>query len=51
MEDLNSYLWLHYGLTPFGQQPPPAKILVTLDSVGKVFSVLESCGIIDKFFL
>lgn len=50
MEDLNSYLWLHYGLTPFGQQPPPAKILVTLDSVGKVFSVLESCGIIDKFF-
>lgn len=50
MEDLNSYLHLHYGLTPFGQQPPPpAKILVTLDSVGKVLSVLESCSIIDKF--
>lgn len=49
MEDLNSYLHLHYGLTPFGQQLPPAKILVTLDSVGKVLSVLESCGIIDKF--
>lgn len=50
MEDLNSYLHLHYGLSPFGQQPPPpAKILVTLDSVGKVLSVLESCGIIDKF--
>ena len=50
MEELNSYLHLHYGLTPFGQQPPPpAKILVTLDSVGKVLSVLESCGIIDKF--
>lgn len=50
MEELNSYLHLHYGLTPFGQQPPPpAKILVTLDSVGKVLSVLESCSIIDKF--
>lgn len=49
MEDLNSYLHLHYGLSPFGQQPPPAKILVTLDSVGKVLSVLESCSIIDKF--
>jgi len=48
MEELNSYLHLHYGLTPFGQ-PPPAKILVTLDSVGKVLSVLESCSIIDKF--
>lgn len=48
MEELNSYLHLHYGLTPFGQSPP-AKILVTLDSVGKVLSVLESCSIIDKF--
>lgn len=48
MEELNSYLHLHYGLTPFGQ-PPPAKILVTLDSVGKVLSVLESCSIIDRF--
>lgn len=50
MGDLNSYLNCHSGMLPFGQRCHPAKILVTLDSADKVFYVLESYGIIDKFF-
>lgn len=49
MGDLNSYLDCHSGMLPWGQQCPPAKIFVTLDSADKVLSVLESYGIIDKF--
>ena len=49
MTELSTYLHLHYGSSPFRSQSSPAKVLVTLDSADKVFSVIESCKMIDKF--
>lgn len=49
MRELNTYLSYSHGDSPFGQQSRPSKILVTLDSLDKVLSVLESWGITDSF--
>lgn len=49
MSDLNTYLTYHHGSSPFGQPLRPAKILVTLDSLEKVLSVIESLGMTDSF--
>lgn len=38
-----------YGANPFFQTTVPPKVLVTLDSSGKVLDVLRSCGATDKF--
>ena len=38
-----------YGANPFFQTTVPPKVLVTLDSSGKVLDVLKSCGVTDKF--
>lgn len=48
MSDLNTYINLHRP-NPFDQSPLPPKILVTLDSSGKVLDVLKSSGVIDEF--
>lgn len=47
MSELGTYLDLH-GNLPFDTLPKPAKILVTLDSSGKVLEVLQSHGMTDK---
>lgn len=47
MSDLNNYLSL-CGSTPFTNKKY-AKILVTLDSCGKVLEVMKSYGVMDKF--
>lgn len=49
MSDLGRYLDCHVN-NPFGFSQTPAKILVTLDSVGKVLDVLKVRGIINLFF-
>lgn len=49
MRDLNTYISSHYASSPFMSKCNPAKILVTLDSADKVFSVIESCNMIYKF--
>lgn len=49
MSELNTYLFNHNGYSPFGFQTRPAKTLVTLDSLDKVLSVIESCGLTDSF--
>lgn len=49
MSELNTYLFNHNGYSPFGFQTRPAKALVTLDSLDKVLSVIESCGLTDSF--
>ena len=48
MSDLGRYLDCH-GNTPFGISLQPAKILVTLDSSGKVLDVLNSRGETNSF--
>lgn len=47
MSELGTYLNLH-GNLPFEALPKPAKILVTLDSSGKVLEVLQSHGMTDR---
>lgn len=47
MSELGTYLDLH-GNLPFEALPQPAKILVTLDSSGKVLEVLQSRGMIGR---
>lgn len=47
MSELGAYLDLH-GNLPFEALPKPAKILVTLDSSGKVLEVLQSRGMMDR---
>ena len=47
MSELGTYLDLH-GNLPFDTLPKPAKILVTLDSLGKVLEVLQSHGMTDE---
>lgn len=49
MEDLNTYLCRHHGISPFDNSQRPAKILVTLDSSEKVLNVIKTCGMIDSF--
>lgn len=48
MSDLGRYLDCH-GNNPFGALQTPAKILVTLDSSGKVLDVLRSRGETNSF--
>lgn len=48
MSDLGMYLD-HHGSNPFGTLQTPARILVTLDSVGKVLDVLKARGITNLF--
>ena len=48
MSDLRLYIDIHRP-NPFAPSPLPPKILVTLDSSGKVFDVLKSNGVIDEF--
>ena len=48
MSDLKAYIDA-YGANPFFQTTVPPKVLVTLDSSGKVLDVLKSCGVTDKF--
>ncbi len=47
MSELGTYLNLH-GNLPFEALPKPGKILVMLDSSGKVLEVLQSRGMIDR---
>ena len=47
MSELGTYLDLH-GHLPFEALPQPAKILVTLDSSGKVLEVLQSRGMTGR---
>lgn len=47
MSELGTYLNLH-GNLPFEALPKPAKILVTLDSSGKVLEVFQSHGMTDR---
>ena len=47
MSELATYLDLH-GSLPFEALSKPAKILVTLDSSGKVLEVLQSRGMTDR---
>lgn len=49
MSDIGQYLDRHSGNNPFGALQTSAKILVTLDSVGKVLDVLKSRGQTDSF--
>lgn len=49
MSDLSTYLNYHHGCLPFDLKIKPAKILVTLDSLDKVLSVIETCKLIDSF--
>ena len=48
MSDLRNYIDIHMS-NPFNRNPMPPKILVTLDSSGKVLDVLKSNGAIDEF--
>ena len=48
MSDLKAYIDA-YGANPFFQTTVPPKVLVTLDSSGKVLDVLKSCGVINEF--
>ena len=48
MSNLKAYIDA-YGANPFFQNTMPPKVLVTLDSSGKVLDVLKSCGVTDKF--
>ena len=48
MSDLKAYIDA-YGANPFFQTTVPPKVLVTLDSSGKVLDVLKSCSATDKF--
>lgn len=47
MSELGTYLDLHRNL-PFDASPKPAKILVTLDSSGKVLEALQSRGMTGR---
>ena len=48
MSALNTYIGIH-RLNPFNPNPVPPKILVTLDSFGKVLDVLKSSGAVNDF--
>ena len=48
MSNLKAYIDA-YGANPFFQNTVPPKVLVTLDSSGKVLDVLKSCRVTDKF--
>ena len=48
MTDLKHYINIHRS-NPFSLNPPPPKILVTLDSSGKVLDVLKSICVTDEF--
>ena len=48
MSALNTYIGLH-RLNPFSHTPVPPKVLVTLDSFGKVLDVLKSSGAVNDF--
>ena len=48
MSDLRNYIDVHMS-NSFNRNPMPPKILVTLDSSGKVLDVLKSNGVIDEF--
>ena len=48
MSDLKAYMDA-YGAYPFFKNTMSPKVLVTLDSSGKVLDVLKSCGVINEF--
>ena len=48
MSALNTYIGIHRP-NPFSHNPVPPKILVTLDSFGKVLDVLKSSGAVNDF--